>query len=58
MKLLATTRNSNLKCISYIAGQGKQKCHMQTDEYKPTATDLLIDLIIDQTSKQGQVIVK
>jgi len=32
---------------------------MQADkECKYTASDLLIDLIIDQTSKQGQAIVK
>lgn len=39
--------------------QGKQKCHMQADdEYKDTASDLLIGQMIDQTSKQGQAIAK
>lgn len=58
-KLFSSIRNLHLKCSSYIAGQGKQECHMQADEeYKYTVSDLLIDLIIDQTSKQGQAIVK
>lgn len=59
MKLFCSIKNLHFKCTSYIAGQGKQKCHMQADEeYKYTASDLLIDLTTDQTSKQGQAIVK
>lgn len=39
--------------------KGSKKCQMQADEeHKPTAPGLLIDLITDQASKQGQVIAK
>lgn len=54
MKLVPVEEILQLKCTSYIAGPGRQKCHMQADD----ASDLLIDLVIDQASKQGQVIVK
>lgn len=59
MKQFSSIRNLYLKRTGHIGGQGKQKCPVQADEkYKHAASDLLIDQIIDQTSKQGQVIVK
>lgn len=55
---LPSIRSLRLKCTRCMAGQ-EEKCHIQADEgYKYPASDGLIDLIIDQTSKQGQVIVK
>lgn len=59
MKLFSSIRNLHLKWTSDSAGQGERKCHMHADEeYKSTASDGLIDPIRDQTSKQGQVMVK
>ncbi|PKU40058.1 hypothetical protein llap_9639 [Limosa lapponica baueri] len=59
VELFSSIRNLHLKCTSYVAGQGEEKCHLETDEEdKYAASDGLMDLVIDQTSKQGQVMIK